>query len=411
MPGEHDRRRALRVALEVDEDVDGVAADLVGDRERIAVAHVGEAVERPHEPRAHRRAVVRSRRVAEHVETRTIVPLEQSRREVGRRVRVEVGRQVADAQPPRRQHAPARQRLDPGQAGRPRLRALALFRPRRRQREERERRQERLFVRNTREKLLDQRAAVAPVGDPRGQKRELRQRRAVRGIDAQYVPVGVGGSRQVGELEFEHVAQLVPQRRRHRAPRERGLQRPARLLRRADAGLDHRLVAGIAFLVRREACRARHRVERLEHPPLRLQRKREDEPRLGEGAVARGQFARKRFGFRVAAPGGQAACEIAEDLGGIRRDLRGLREDFDRGAPVSDRLQHEAQVGPRVGVAVVDRHRRTQPVERLREPARLVERHAGVVERGRMARLAREDRVVPRERFRQLALLVKRVRP
>ena len=95
---EHRGRGALRVPLEIDEDVDAVVADRLRESQRRPPGGIDETVEAAHEPFAHRAAIVGSRRIRDDLEPRPVVRLEQTGREVGGRVRVQVGGQVADAQ-------------------------------------------------------------------------------------------------------------------------------------------------------------------------------------------------------------------------------------------------------------------------------------------------------------------------
>ena len=61
--------------------------------------------------------------------------------------------------------------------------------------------------------------------------------------------------------------------------------------------------------------------------------------------------------------------------------------------------QEQTEVRPRLGAGTVEVDRRAEPIERLRVLSQLEVGDAGVVQGVRIARLAREDRVVDRQRL------------
>lgn len=140
------RARVLGEALDVHQDVDAVGMDArrgvpVGER-----PDVHEAVERRRDAPAQGTAVIRPVRVRDDLEGRPVVELEDFGHHVGHHMIVEVAGEVADAQPrtrPRREAEPelaavggGGQRELGGETGR----ARALLRGRGRQREQAERR-------------------------------------------------------------------------------------------------------------------------------------------------------------------------------------------------------------------------------------------------------------------------------
>ena len=138
----HVGRRAGGVALEVDQHVDAVGADLRREPADGPPARVDEAIEGADEPRPHRAAVVGAGRVRGDGHARAVVRLEHAGGQRRRRVLVEVGGQVAYPQRPRRIGRWQRRRRNRGrgQPRRPGFGAAALLRARRRRRQQRERR-------------------------------------------------------------------------------------------------------------------------------------------------------------------------------------------------------------------------------------------------------------------------------
>lgn len=84
--------RAVRMALEVHEDVERVGCNDPCGRRIVLRLHVAPMVERGDEPPAHRAAVVAVVRVREGLDAGAIVAFEEARREMRSRVVVEVGR-------------------------------------------------------------------------------------------------------------------------------------------------------------------------------------------------------------------------------------------------------------------------------------------------------------------------------
>ena len=93
---QHDGRGAFRVPLQVDQNVDRIAPDRIGDRHRALMVHVDEAVERRLQARPHRRAVVAPGRVREDLEAIAVVLLEHAGRQERGGVLMEVGGEIAD---------------------------------------------------------------------------------------------------------------------------------------------------------------------------------------------------------------------------------------------------------------------------------------------------------------------------
>ena len=85
----------LGVALQVDEDVDPVIVDAPCRVRVRELAHVDEAIEGCQQPLAHVAAVVGAEAVAEDLEARAVVPLQQLGDQASRGMALEVGRQVA----------------------------------------------------------------------------------------------------------------------------------------------------------------------------------------------------------------------------------------------------------------------------------------------------------------------------
>ena len=97
-PRKYGDARAVRVALEIDQDVERIVADvprglIVGKRANVAPMREGLPQSLPH-----RAAVIAIRGVSERLDASLVVEFEQARHEMRGGMVVKVGRQIAHAQ-------------------------------------------------------------------------------------------------------------------------------------------------------------------------------------------------------------------------------------------------------------------------------------------------------------------------
>ena len=88
------RAVSCRISDQVDQDVDFLALDELGNLEVIQFSHIDEAIEGPLNAFPHAALVVRSERQADHFEQRAVVPLEETHEHVRNRMFAKIGRQI-----------------------------------------------------------------------------------------------------------------------------------------------------------------------------------------------------------------------------------------------------------------------------------------------------------------------------
>ena len=347
------------------------------------------------------------RRVAEDLEARPVVALEQSRREEGGGVTVEVGGKVPDAQAARREHAPAR---SGSTLARPAAHVCAHLRCSARvDGSARNANGESAGV------ACAHRVAIARTRSSRSRQSARRPRRNVScasagpcaGSRRSTCSYGRRSADGIGQPVLEQVGELERAAAPTSDARERRFQRRARLVRRADADLDLRLQPGVAGLARCEARGARRGVESLEHPPLRLQRQRENEPCLRVRGVRREELSaralppphavpmpciRSRGWQRISDEWGSSCAAFSNTSTAARR------------CPIASstrpRFDHASAMPPSIAT---DARRRSSASPSL---PRLVERNARIMQRRGVARIGARIASYAGQRFGQLALLV-----
>jgi len=92
-------RRAFGVPFAIDQNIDAIAPNRLGDARWIPRRRIDEAIECPHEALAHRTRVIGPDRIPEYFKAPPVVMREKSGRQERGCVRVEIGGEITDSQP------------------------------------------------------------------------------------------------------------------------------------------------------------------------------------------------------------------------------------------------------------------------------------------------------------------------